>query len=165
MITDIEYAPSSAPTGIWSLEKNFVSTLTTALSKIDLNYPHVRSLATAVLKPLQYLSKVAMKMSRSSSKLNEEEDGEGSGSESSASENEVEDADVGREAPPELCRNSALRMSAGVSQTNFPSDDEEGLVENEEEVPEHHDDEDDQDDDVGADGVEDEGGDDEEEMT
>jgi E3 ubiquitin-protein ligase HUWE1 len=37
------------------LEKNFVSTLTTALSEIDLNYPHVRSLVTAILKPLQYL--------------------------------------------------------------------------------------------------------------
>jgi E3 ubiquitin-protein ligase HUWE1 len=37
------------------LEKNFVSTLTTALSEIDLNYPHVRGLVPSVLRPLQYL--------------------------------------------------------------------------------------------------------------
>ncbi|KAJ2921271.1 hypothetical protein H1R20_g15823, partial [Candolleomyces eurysporus] len=70
------------------LEKDFVSTLTTALSKI------------------------AMKMSRSSSKLKEEED-ESSGSESSASEDEDEDVDVEREETPDLYRNSALGMYAG----------------------------------------------------
>jgi E3 ubiquitin-protein ligase HUWE1 len=37
------------------LEKNFVATLTTALSEIDLNYPHVRGLVPSVLRPLQYL--------------------------------------------------------------------------------------------------------------
>lgn len=37
------------------LEKNFVSTLTTALSEIDLNYPNIRGLVPSVLRPLEYL--------------------------------------------------------------------------------------------------------------
>lgn len=37
------------------LEKNFVATLTTALSEIDLNYPNIRRLVPAMLKPLEYL--------------------------------------------------------------------------------------------------------------
>jgi E3 ubiquitin-protein ligase HUWE1 len=37
------------------LEKNFVSTLTSALSEIDINYPHIRTLIDFILRPLQYL--------------------------------------------------------------------------------------------------------------
>ena len=37
------------------LEKNFVAILTTALSEIDLNYPNVRSLVAAILRPLEHL--------------------------------------------------------------------------------------------------------------
>lgn len=37
------------------LEKNFVATLTSALAEVDLNYPNVRSLVTAILRPLEYL--------------------------------------------------------------------------------------------------------------
>lgn len=37
------------------LEKNIVATLTTALSEVDLNYPHVRGLISAILRPLEYL--------------------------------------------------------------------------------------------------------------
>ena len=37
------------------LEKNFVAILTTALSEIDLNYPNVRNLVAAMLRPLEYL--------------------------------------------------------------------------------------------------------------
>ena len=37
------------------LEKNFVATLTNVLSTIDLNYPNVRSLVSAVLRPLEHL--------------------------------------------------------------------------------------------------------------
>lgn len=37
------------------LEKNFVAILTTALSEIDLNYPNVRNLVAAILRPLEYL--------------------------------------------------------------------------------------------------------------
>jgi len=37
------------------LEKNFVSTLTNALAEVDLNYPNVRSLVAAILRPLELL--------------------------------------------------------------------------------------------------------------
>jgi E3 ubiquitin-protein ligase HUWE1 len=37
------------------LEKNFVSILTNALSEVDLNYPNVRSLVAAILRPLEHL--------------------------------------------------------------------------------------------------------------
>lgn len=37
------------------LEKNFVSTLTSALSEVDLNYPHIRNLVDFILRPLQHL--------------------------------------------------------------------------------------------------------------
>lgn len=37
------------------LEKNFVATLTNALAEVDLNYPNVRSLVAAILRPLEHL--------------------------------------------------------------------------------------------------------------
>lgn len=37
------------------LEKNFVATLTNVLSSVDLNYPNVRSLVAAILRPLEHL--------------------------------------------------------------------------------------------------------------
>jgi len=37
------------------LEKNFVSTLTNALAEVDLNYPNVRVVVAAILKPLELL--------------------------------------------------------------------------------------------------------------
>lgn len=37
------------------LEKNFVAILTTSLSEVDLNYPNVRNLVAAILRPLEYL--------------------------------------------------------------------------------------------------------------
>ncbi len=37
------------------LEKNFVAILTTALAEVDLNYPNVRNLVAAILRPLEHL--------------------------------------------------------------------------------------------------------------
>lgn len=37
------------------LEKSFVSTLTNALAEVDLNYPNVRNLVAAILRPLEHL--------------------------------------------------------------------------------------------------------------
>ncbi|KAG8764160.1 hypothetical protein FRC11_003016 [Ceratobasidium sp. 423] len=47
------------------LEKNFVGILTSILGELDLNYPNVKTLVSAILRPLEYLSKVAIKMGRS----------------------------------------------------------------------------------------------------
>ena len=53
----IRKTPDEIPTHIAKvmLEKNFVASLTTALGDIDLNYPNIRTVVTAVLKPMEYL--------------------------------------------------------------------------------------------------------------
>ncbi|CAG8826472.1 3351_t:CDS:1, partial [Dentiscutata erythropus] len=47
------------------LDKNFVNTLTDALAEVDLNYPSARILINALLKPFEFLTKVAIKLGRS----------------------------------------------------------------------------------------------------
>jgi E3 ubiquitin-protein ligase HUWE1 len=44
------------------LEKNFVATLTAALSEVDLNYPNVRGLVASILRPLENLYVVSISM-------------------------------------------------------------------------------------------------------
>ncbi|KAG6866357.1 hypothetical protein C0991_005278 [Blastosporella zonata] len=96
------------------LEKNFVATLTTALSEIDLNYPNIRGLVPSILKPLEFLTKLAIKMSRLTSKTKDTADGLKSDSETSLSSDEEEESDIerdGREETPDLYRNSALGIN------------------------------------------------------
>ncbi|KAF7361866.1 hypothetical protein MVEN_00531100 [Mycena venus] len=95
------------------LEKNFVATLTTALSEVDLNYPNVRGLVASILRPLEYLTKIAIKMSRTSNKNKDAAEGEKAESESSLGSEEDDEEmeeDTGREETPDLYRNSALGM-------------------------------------------------------
>ncbi|KAF8929383.1 hypothetical protein BGZ58_008999, partial [Dissophora ornata] len=88
------------------LEKNFIMTLTNVLADIDLNYPHAKILVNAVLKPLEHLTKLSLKMSRATepgaSKVLRQStplSGAGSGAGSG------DDADT-----PDLYRNSSLGM-------------------------------------------------------
>jgi E3 ubiquitin-protein ligase HUWE1 len=115
------------------LEKNFVATLTTALSEVDLNYPNVRGLVASILRPLEYLyvqmalllhyltpfpsTKIAIKMSRTSNRNKDTVEGQKAESVSSmgSEEDEEEMEDTGREETPDLYRNSALGMYGGVS--------------------------------------------------
>ncbi|KAF9447492.1 hypothetical protein P691DRAFT_776106 [Macrolepiota fuliginosa MF-IS2] len=99
------------------LEKNFVSTLTNALSEVDLNYPHIRTLVDFILRPLQYLSKIAIKMSkgnRSKETANAKRDESEPSSPSSGEDegSEISEGDA-REETPDLYRNSALGMYGG----------------------------------------------------
>ncbi|KAJ3575128.1 hypothetical protein NP233_g1305 [Leucocoprinus birnbaumii] len=123
------------------LEKNFVSTLTSALSEVDLNYPHVRTLIDYILRPLQYLTKIAIKMSRGN-KAKETAEVKRDESESSSLSSEGDDVsnmseDDTREETPDLYRNSALGMYGGEmddgqysgSDEMDEDDDEEGDVE------------------------------------
>ncbi|KAJ6593931.1 hypothetical protein B0H19DRAFT_1215807 [Mycena capillaripes] len=108
------------------LEKNFVATLTTALSEVDLNYPNVRGLVASILRPLEYLTKIAIKMSRTS---NKKDAVEGQKSETASSmgseEDEEEMEDAGREETPDLYRNSALGMFGGeMEDVHFTAEDE-----------------------------------------
>ncbi|KAJ7084416.1 hypothetical protein B0H15DRAFT_888578 [Mycena belliarum] len=108
------------------LEKNFVATLTTALSEVDLNYPNVRGLVASILRPLEYLSKIAIKMSRTSNKHKDVPEGEKAESITSmGSEDEEEMHDTGREETPDLYRNSALGMYGGeMEDVHFGAEDE-----------------------------------------
>jgi E3 ubiquitin-protein ligase HUWE1 len=47
------------------LEKNFASVLTSALADVDLNFPRVENLINKILRPMQYLTKLATKVGRS----------------------------------------------------------------------------------------------------
>ncbi|KAF8973258.1 hypothetical protein BDZ97DRAFT_1912814 [Flammula alnicola] len=105
------------------LEKNFVAILTTALAEVDLNYPNVRNLVAAILRPLEYLTKIAIKMSRNSGKGKEDTRKDASVSSSSEDEEENMDNDS-REETPDLYRNSALGMYAGEMDDGHYSEDE-----------------------------------------
>ncbi|KAI6134471.1 hypothetical protein EV401DRAFT_2052880 [Pisolithus croceorrhizus] len=106
------------------LEKNFVSTLTSALSEVDLNFPNIRGPSC---------------MSRPSDKAKGGIEGkaETSGDSSDGEEDEQEigvEDDTGREETPDLYRNSALGMYE-MDDVNYPPDNgmEEGVDEDEEE--------------------------------
>ncbi|KAI5889571.1 uncharacterized protein SCHCODRAFT_02751097 [Schizophyllum commune H4-8] len=108
------------------LEKGFVATLTNALSDVDLNYPHVRQLVASMLRPLEHLTKVAIRMSKSGKYRESADDKKPPSvysSESSESEDEHMDADD-REETPDLYRNSALGMFTGEMEDNQYPDDE-----------------------------------------
>ncbi|KAI0063633.1 hypothetical protein BV25DRAFT_1854068 [Artomyces pyxidatus] len=108
------------------LEKNFVATLTNALAEVDLDFPNVRGLVAAILKPLELLSKVAIKMSRASDKNKGLEDVKDDEADLSMSEDEDEDDEQGsqREETPDLYRNSSLGMFGGEMEDQYPQEDE-----------------------------------------
>ncbi|KAJ7462340.1 hypothetical protein B0H11DRAFT_2175426 [Mycena galericulata] len=118
-----------APTHIAKvmLEKNFVATLTTALSEVDLNYPNVRGLVASILRPLEYLTKIAIKMSRTSNRNKDAVEGQKAESVSSVAsdDDEEEMQDDAREETPDLYRNSALGMYGGeMEDVHFGAEDE-----------------------------------------
>ncbi|KAJ1304813.1 hypothetical protein OPQ81_005948 [Rhizoctonia solani] len=106
------------------LEKNFVGILTSVLGELDLNYPSVKSLVSAILRPLEYLSKVAIKMGRSDkgkTSLAIDEESETSSS-MSVDDDEEEESEV--EAANDLYRNSALGMFSGEMEEQYAQDEE-----------------------------------------
>ncbi|KAI0666580.1 hypothetical protein C8Q78DRAFT_1176707 [Trametes maxima] len=122
------------------LEKNFVSTLTNVLAEVDLNYPNIRNVVSSVLRPLEYLTKVAMKMSRVSDKNKEiPEEIQTSGSDL---EEEEEDEDDETENPEsdeatDLYRNSSLGLFGGEMEDVHYDDegmDEDGEEDEEDDV-------------------------------
>lgn len=110
------------------LEKNFAVLLTNALAEIDLNYPDVKLVVTDILKPLEHLTKISIKMGRASDKTKEGGAGGASGGPGgelttdsdmfSGSELDESTDDEGGpsaddEQTPDLYRNSALGMYGG----------------------------------------------------
>jgi E3 ubiquitin-protein ligase HUWE1 len=65
-----ERPPTTEPSTVMAklmMEKNFVPLLTNLLSDLDLNFPDVRALINATMKPLDQLTRLANKISRLSS--------------------------------------------------------------------------------------------------
>lgn len=120
------------------LEKNFVSILTSALAEVDLNYPNVRGLVASILRPMENLTRIAIKMSRATEKAKDGGDGKVSQSVASEDEDEDENIDVDdddREETPDLYRTSALGMFGGeMEDINYAQEDE--MVEGDEDEDE-----------------------------
>ncbi|KAH7927155.1 hypothetical protein BV22DRAFT_1193856 [Leucogyrophana mollusca] len=111
------------------LEKNFVSALTNALAEVDLNYPNIRTLVASMLKPLENLTRVAIKMSRASDKAKDSVEGKAESAISvSDDDDDADDIEVdepGREETPDLYRNSSLGMFRGeMEDVHYAPEDE-----------------------------------------
>ncbi|KAF9186277.1 hypothetical protein BGZ51_006019 [Haplosporangium sp. Z 767] len=91
------------------LEKNFITTLTNVLADIDLNYPHAKVLVNAVLKPLEHLTKLSLKMSRTS------EAGTAKPARRSTPLSVQGSATGSGDDAPDLYRNSSLGMFDGAN--------------------------------------------------
>lgn len=105
-------------------EKNFITILTTAISDIDLNFPNAKRVVKYILKPLKWLTFVAMDLSMHY---------DTSTAPDSADEYEIETAsdddlvDNTREETPDLFRNSTLGMfELPNNSESDDSDDEDG---------------------------------------
>ncbi|KAG2084945.1 hypothetical protein BD769DRAFT_1719709 [Suillus cothurnatus] len=102
------------------LEFFFVSILNCALTEVDLNYPNVRCLVTSILRPMENLIWITIKMSRATEKAKDGDDGKVSQSVVSEDEDEDEKIDMDdddRKETPDLYITSALGMFRGVSCT------------------------------------------------
>ncbi|KZS98333.1 hypothetical protein SISNIDRAFT_546300 [Sistotremastrum niveocremeum HHB9708] len=110
------------------LEKGFVSTLTSALNDVDLNYPNVRTLVTTILKPLEQLTRVAIKMGRTSETEKAQRSPSQSASDPEMEQSDDEESEVamdeGGDDTPDLYRNSSLGMYTGdIDDGNYEGDD------------------------------------------
>ncbi|KAG9000508.1 hypothetical protein FRB94_005396 [Tulasnella sp. JGI-2019a] len=114
------------------LEKNFVSILTGALAEADLNHPSMKSLVGIIMRPLEQLSKIAIKMGKTSTKTKgtsvDAMDTESDGSDDEGSEGSQ------REETPDLYRNSALGMYGGdMEDVDFGENEDEDMDDDEDE--------------------------------
>ncbi|KAH7399137.1 hypothetical protein DE146DRAFT_524737 [Phaeosphaeria sp. MPI-PUGE-AT-0046c] len=119
-----ELTPSLKQMAKVMYEKNFITILTTAISDIDLNFPNAKRVVKYILKPLKWLTFVAMDLSMHY---------DTSSAPDSADEYEIETAsdddlvDNTREETPDLFRNSTLGMfELPNNSESDDSDDEDG---------------------------------------
>nr|CAG8455076.1 13988_t:CDS:10 [Entrophospora candida] len=105
------------------LDKNFVNILTDALAEIDLNYPSARILINALLKPFEFLTKVAIKLGRSpdsTDSSNKDNSDEQESISSISTPPSVEEMHPETEDAPDLYANSVL----GALEGRIESDDD-----------------------------------------
>ncbi|KAG0231894.1 hypothetical protein BGW42_008561 [Actinomortierella wolfii] len=99
------------------LEKNVISTLTNVLADIDLSYPHARILVNALLKPLEHLTKLSLRMGRAS------DNGAKNRRRSTPLSVSGSGAGSGDDAP-DLYRNSALGILDGATIESEENDED-----------------------------------------
>lgn len=138
------------------LEKNFVTILTGALADVDLNLPSVKTLLDGILRPLEHLTKVAIKMGKAERVADKakaalssrgahhpldfsDEDDESTDYGSMDDEEELDEdgniAGTGREATPDFYRNSSLGMHTGEMESiHDPDDSDDDMDEDEDDV-------------------------------
>ena len=95
------------------LDKNFVAILTQAVSDIDINYPHFKTILGTMLRPLEQLTKLAIKT-------------EGDEKDAEKGDDKMDTAEEGMHVPstdndddaPDLYRNSALGMFNAAGSVN-----------------------------------------------
>nr|CDI56030.1 related to E3 ubiquitin protein ligase TOM1 [Melanopsichium pennsylvanicum 4] len=115
------------------LEKNYVTVLTSAIADVDLNLPTVKSLLEAILRPLEHLTKVAIKMGKAKDKnagravIDESEDSTDFSSdydmEDGFDDEDEDDEDIEREDTPDFYRNSSLGMHTGEMETGLDEEE------------------------------------------
>jgi E3 ubiquitin-protein ligase HUWE1 len=125
-----EMTPDLKQMGKIMYEKNFITILTTAMTDIDLNFPNAKRVVKYILKPLKWLTYVAMDLSMhydTSSPPDSAEDDEID----TASDDDL--VDNTREETPDLFRNSTLGMfevpHESASEDSDDDNDEEAMFE------------------------------------
>ncbi|KAH8549675.1 hypothetical protein BGW37DRAFT_459292 [Umbelopsis sp. PMI_123] len=94
------------------LDKGFVAVLTNAVSDVDVNYPHAKTVLNALLRPLEQLTKIAIKIERTDEPA--KGDKKAAGDDHHAEFVAVPDSAHDEEdEAPDLYRNSALGMYDG----------------------------------------------------
>ncbi|KAE8267144.1 hypothetical protein A4X09_0g5202 [Tilletia walkeri] len=125
------------------LEKHFVTVFTTTLGEIDLQTPSVKLLLDTILRPLEHLTKAAIKMGKAERKAKEEGENIDDMMSSEESETESELSALEEEAllerdqrqeTPDFYRNSSLGMHTGEMEQQPSYTDEE--MEDEDEMDE-----------------------------
>lgn len=138
------------------LERNFVSVLTSAIADVDLNLPMVKPLLDRILKPLEYLTKLSIRMNKaeregaSRSKPADDDELQETSSEHTLTDSDMdedddeedeEDNEEPREETPDFYRNSSLGMHTGDLEgghVNYDEvDDEDDEDEDMDEIPPH----------------------------
>ncbi|KAF2272792.1 uncharacterized protein EI97DRAFT_196139 [Westerdykella ornata] len=118
-----ELTPSMKQMAKIMYEKNFITVLTTAIADIDLNFPNAKRAVKYILKPLKWLSSVAVDLST----RYDSSAAPGSVDEyeiSSASDDDLVGAT--REETPDLFRNSTLGMYEPGQESESEDEDDEG---------------------------------------
>lgn len=110
------------------LEKKFVPVLISVISDVDVNYPHAKMILNSILRPLEQLTKLAIRIDRSSP--DDEKKTDKKDTEEDENQHDIylpmdtdEDNDAAEEEVSDLYRNSSLAMYDGTVLEEESSDE------------------------------------------